>query len=396
MSENDEQRKERLRKEQNARNLLEDMQVENRFVRKFLDKFNSFSVDDLKDKWGTSNSSEKEEGSNSFSSNTNNNYDPYKAEKELFHVMNSNDVIYGAMAGVVSFMFLRKFRVNLRDRFQKRMNLNNKNNMNSSNVNSNNPFHRADANITNKMNSKAEAETLQASTTSSSSSNNKNMKDKIFNIFTIVLDATVSLFIASEVSDYATDVDSIQNSLVKIPLVEGKSFISEELCPEAMKLYKEYPADFWLRDRTSDKLPSQMKRPMLNNITQFVLNCQRRALYEEQLLLQQQRGNNNYINKKKDSISIPSPGVPHDIQVDILSLYSNDQNSTITDINSKKPLEQNQDERKMSAESFNTNSDYDNDYNSNNNSNEDELDFVDSDFDFDITDDSIDFGDDED
>ena len=99
-----------------------------------------------------------------------------------------------------------------------------------------------------------------------------------------------------------TDKKKLLNEAAEIPLVEGRSLISDELCTNFMKHYATIPQDTWRKHRgTSDALTA---------IESFVINCQRRQIFEQSL--RHERGLQPGGSAR---ISIPSPGVPTDLDV---------------------------------------------------------------------------------
>jgi len=156
--------------------------------------------------------------------------------------------------------------------------------------------------------------------------------------------------------------------MAKLPLVEGKSVYAEIVCPPLLNEYKraleQYGGHWPVRQEFSndDDGGKTQEDVGLNIIREFVENCSKRSKYERALLEERNslNGRENELTKliqklkRKDetresseedvektisavqhnvqlprklgSVSIPSPGVPHDIAVDldeeVLSLAS--------------------------------------------------------------------------
>eukprot|EP00980_Cylindrotheca_fusiformis_P013048 scaffold3267_cov140-Cylindrotheca_fusiformis.AAC.10 len=154
-------------------------------------------------------------------------------------------------------------------------------------------------------------------------------------------DTVLSLMMAANISLYYTDMQKIKQELTDLPLVPGKSLVSDALCPdltaEWQKVVEEQnPAYRRLLAQNQDT-PLGL---YMNGIKHFCENCQRRA-YREQELRQEQG------LSSKDPVEIPHPGIPRDAprliqkpsengQVDdgMSDLMGNDMNQFEDDINS--------------------------------------------------------------
>jgi hypothetical protein len=79
-----------------------------------------------------------------------------------------------------------------------------------------------------------------------------------------------------------------------VPLVEGRSVFSDELCSDVVKAYHRF-----------DIGKEPVENPVLKNIESMVHNCQRRQAFEERL--RNDRGLHPGV-----PVSIPPPGVPAD------------------------------------------------------------------------------------
>jgi hypothetical protein len=126
------------------------------------------------------------------------------------------------------------------------------------------------------------------------------------------LDVFVSMSLAAYGCAYYTDRAKLMKDLSDIPLVEGRSLVSEELCDDFVDVYKSIPKKVW------DKYDGQSEP--LDAIGQFVKNCLRRKAMEKELLAERgQSGSSSFdidVDKSKH-VEIPSPGVPRDLDVEI-------------------------------------------------------------------------------
>lgn len=132
-----------------------------------------------------------------------------------------------------------------------------------------------------------------------------------------MVDATVSLFVAANVSWMMTDKDKIRSILADIPLVEGRSVISDELCDDAISTYYQTPKEIWTKNRESN----DPNATTLQLIQTFVKNCEKRSAFENTLKKQHQLS-------PDEPVSIPSPGVPRDFEFEKVSNFTDDEDQT--------------------------------------------------------------------
>jgi hypothetical protein len=122
-----------------------------------------------------------------------------------------------------------------------------------------------------------------------------------------LFDGTLSLMMAASVSMAYTDVDYIRDQLIDIPLVEGRSLISDAICQDVMNELKRIrdegdPAYERLTTSNHPKTPAQQ---YLESIIRFSENCERRKAFEH--TFRQERG-----MQPNEPVDIPPPGVPKD------------------------------------------------------------------------------------
>lgn len=126
-----------------------------------------------------------------------------------------------------------------------------------------------------------------------------------------VFDTVLSVMVGANVSMVYTDKSAIRQQIAELPLVPGKSLVSDALCDEMIRE---------LRSVTREKNPayerlSKMNRDptsegtaasfFLEGIVQFCQNCERRRYLEK--TIREQSG-----LQATETVTIPSPGVPKD------------------------------------------------------------------------------------
>jgi len=133
-------------------------------------------------------------------------------------------------------------------------------------------------------------------------------------------DALLSLMVAASVSMTYTDADKLRRELVEIPLVTGRSLVSDTLCdditaelqkvqqeelPVYLRLQQSLKEQHHHQGGTTNDIPKSPASFYLESIQHFTENCQRRRAMERRI--RQEQGLD-----KRDSVEIPSPGVPRD------------------------------------------------------------------------------------
>lgn len=218
----------------------------------------------------------------------------YSAERKSVG-LNGKGVLWGLGAGITSFIFLRRAPVYIVRALQRGLSANgsgagraNRSGYTFNKETVNNPFEKAGAknnNFGDNPNALPEPKFKR--------------RGGLFGIFGFLLDSTVSLLVAANVSWQMTDMKEIVTRLADTPLVEGRSMISERLCKDAIVTFNKEPLEFWNKSRVPN-LPSTIG---INTFHRFVNNCQSRASYEKDLRMQQGLS-------PEESVIVPSPGVP--------------------------------------------------------------------------------------
>lgn len=228
-------------------------------------------------------------------------------ERKVLLDLNSSGLLQGVAAGAVSFFFLRRARANfIRRMMQQRDDMMARGSGNSGSAFAsppqvrNSPFAQKQQppNAFNNQDYYSTASALDRAI-------RRNQAGFHFSyIFGWTLDALVAFMVASFASLLFTDVDKAMQSLAELPLIEGRSRVADEFCPdmvlELARLQKEAHASHAILVLDALKTPETLA---LQAIVQFTMNCQKRAAYERQL--RREKGVSDTF-----PVSIPSPGVP--------------------------------------------------------------------------------------
>eukprot|EP00559_Dactyliosolen_fragilissimus_P009664 CAMPEP_0184873372 /NCGR_PEP_ID=MMETSP0580-20130426/41807_1 /TAXON_ID=1118495 /ORGANISM="Dactyliosolen fragilissimus" /LENGTH=403 /DNA_ID=CAMNT_0027376273 /DNA_START=1133 /DNA_END=2344 /DNA_ORIENTATION=- len=142
----------------------------------------------------------------------------------------------------------------------------------------------------------------------------------------------VDVLVATSVAMYSSaifmDKSKFMKDLSEIPLVEGRSIISDELCEDFIDVYKSIPQKTWKKfegegDASVDDVVDvqEGEKEVLEAIGNFVRNCLRRQMYEEELrreeVSQSEWDSSASRHSSSIPIDIPHPGVPPDREVHI-------------------------------------------------------------------------------
>ncbi|KAL3801802.1 hypothetical protein HJC23_001198 [Cyclotella cryptica] len=133
------------------------------------------------------------------------------------------------------------------------------------------------------------------------------------------LDIFVSMSIGAYASILFIDKDRLMKQFSEIPLVQGRSIISEELCSDFSEEFRKYKRDTW--DKNHPALSGGLgkgneKSDFISVVEGFVANCKRRSIYEKDIRTEQGL-------RENEPVVIPPPGVPRDIPVTLDDLMGN-------------------------------------------------------------------------
>ena len=201
-------------------------------------------------------------------------------EKKLLLQINNFGLAEGVIAGAVSLVVLRKIRSGFAKRIYEAQLRRAANSGENKTMMGNSPFERPNP----------------ASVVPSSG--------LLYRTFGWALDLGGAFSVAAMTSFACSDVKRILKTLEEIPLVEGRSRVATELCPELDQAIKDVRADVSVDNNILDEPRSEY----LQALMQFHYNCQRRAAYEKQLRIEKGVG-------ESYSIAIPPPGVPRDMSL---------------------------------------------------------------------------------
>lgn len=129
-------------------------------------------------------------------------------------------------------------------------------------------------------------------------------------------------------AESSTGAGTIQEEIIKLPLVQGKSLVSETICDEWTKNVKHrVPKDFWkaveMDSNTAKIMNTKKENDALSQsqirirqgifwdaVLRFESACAKRKYFED-LIRKNQKGCS--INERNTAVTIPSPGVPENI-----------------------------------------------------------------------------------
>ena len=235
----------------------------------------------------------------------------YAAEANILRQVNGPGVLWGMAAGISTFAFLRRGPVILIRAINRRNNRNSTGgNTTGNNLNSNKRTTFSSSTTTTTTNSKYQFDNVSTQNNPFNKTGNSSEKmyersGGIFGFIGFVVDSIASLFVAANVSMVMTDTENIRSLLADIPLVEGRSVVSDELCIDSLLLFNQYPKEFWTKAPDTGILTTEY----LKTMNRFVRNCEKRAVYEDKI--REQRG-----LSRTASVAIPSPGVPPEYNVE--------------------------------------------------------------------------------
>jgi hypothetical protein len=134
--------------------------------------------------------------------------------------------------------------------------------------------------------------------------------------FGLLFDVTLSVMLGASTCMTCTDTEAVKAGLATIPLVEGRSVMSDELCTSYIRAYQlsQQKGFDWPKHtrttHTSTKNPNNnivaegtAPSAFLRHLEIFVKNCQQRQQYEHELRRDQGLASDQ-------PVVVPSPGVP--------------------------------------------------------------------------------------
>ncbi|KAL3772258.1 hypothetical protein ACHAWU_005309 [Discostella pseudostelligera] len=163
-----------------------------------------------------------------------------------------------------------------------------------------------------------------------------------FRIVRLTVDAFVSLSVGAYASVYFTDTEKMMKQFSDIPLLPGRSILSEELCDEFTNEFRKFDRRVWdeKNRHVGDVGVGGGPVDFRSTIQTFVTNCRRRHLYEEELRKEGGQGGGGMMSDysgdypNDEPVIIPPPGVPSDIFVSLDDILGEvDQSDKVLDKN---------------------------------------------------------------
>jgi len=220
----------------------------------------------------------------------------FNPEKRLLNEMNSMGLHKGLLSGVACFAFLRFSPGAISRMLQRRAGVG------TAQPGTVNPFNRASGY---KLDPPPGAQP------------NLERPGLFFRVVRLSLDTFVSLSIGAYASLYFVNKDKMMDQFADIPLVEGRSLLSEELCLDFTQEFQKLDRQSWDKKHPSlsgGQPNSTGRTDFRKTIQGFVVNCRRRAIYEEGI-------RNEQGLSADEPVVIPPPGVPMDIPVTLDDLF---------------------------------------------------------------------------
>ena len=117
-------------------------------------------------------------------------------------------------------------------------------------------------------------------------------------------------------SAYFTEKKKLLNDMSQIPLVEGKSLLSDKLCDDFIDVYRGIPKRTWEKYEVSELNGEGGGVEALTAIGNFVKNCLKRQAKEKEILEERcafgmmgMEADAESESRKDQHPAIPSPGV---------------------------------------------------------------------------------------
>lgn len=228
----------------------------------------------------------------------------FAAEKRILNDMNSIGLSKGIISGLACFAFLRTSPRLISNYLRRRAGSSGA----DINAGAPNPFQqKASSGSGYKFDSLQKNESVER-------------PGLVFRGVRLMLDSFVSLSIGAYASIFFTDTTKMMEKFSTVPLVEGRSLLSEQLCRDFTKEFQQYDRTVWNSTHPSltggDVSGGGKDIDGFRDLIQgFVVNCKRREIYEKEIRAEQGLG-------EDDPVIIPTPGVPRDIPLTLDDLLS--------------------------------------------------------------------------
>lgn len=129
--------------------------------------------------------------------------------------------------------------------------------------------------------------------------------------FRLGLDIVFSTLVGLSASILLVDKDRMIKEASEIPLVQGRSLVSEQLCQDFSLEFQKYSRDSWDENHPALRhggIDRSRKSDVTSLLEGFVANCKKRSIYEQKLRVE-------WGLRDDEPVVIPAPGVPKDILV---------------------------------------------------------------------------------
>lgn len=241
----------------------------------------------------------------------------FAAEKAIINDMNNFGLSKGILSGLACFAFLRTSPRLISNYLRRRAGTNSSADINSG---APNPFQQQASGSGYKFDSSLNNQTAER-------------PGLLFRGVRLLLDSFVSLSIGAYASMFFTDTTKMMEKFSNVPLVEGRSLLSEQLCRDFRHEFQKYDKQIWNSEHPSltggDNMSGVGDTGQFRDLIEgFVANCKRREIYEKEIRAEQGLG-------PEDPVIIPTPGVPEGISVtldDLLSMKESGDDANNTDI----------------------------------------------------------------
>eukprot|EP00977_Amphora_coffeiformis_P026994 scaffold32086_cov183-Amphora_coffeaeformis.AAC.13 len=125
-------------------------------------------------------------------------------------------------------------------------------------------------------------------------------------------DQTLYLFNRSAYSTVFSDRDEFYRQVGRLPLISGKSQLSEAACPDLIHQYRNLLSQQQKGLLDHDDMLRHPQTVELDSMFQLVLNCRQRAQFSADMRVREKNSKSTSSSDEKENsvIDVPSPGVP--------------------------------------------------------------------------------------
>jgi hypothetical protein len=116
-------------------------------------------------------------------------------------------------------------------------------------------------------------------------------------LLSIPMDILLSFIVGCSTALFLTDEKKLYRDIAKVPLVEGRSSFSDDLCTDFIRQYNQVPRDFWtsrVDEERSERVIDEYGS--LRMFQQVTLNCKKRQIIENHMRKERGRAKNDPIH----------------------------------------------------------------------------------------------------